>query len=289
VTVGVPHAGETLTLCTTSGLGTLSQDGCRLRSGRKAEVDGVREGLPAADRGVADDLLQVEAVALWVPRLDYVLCPRASACDSKPCKQTPDGCGAEEGIPHCCTDMAVEHAPSLAFPRGVGCGSWGEDNGCVSSGASQPRRLGKRQGSCALYQHKATNVPAVPMHLCTGDIVAGRTPSPPSCQGACTRPDAKFGSATTPIQGGICRSANLHAHKKRAAIRLDGCPLSSVRDVIAPRVAALSAHRRLSEVAGCNCLLANLLCSCRRCYGRTASNPTQLSAGTCRAGRRARP
>ena len=111
----------------------------------------------------------------------------------------------------------------------------------------------------------------------------------PSCQGACTRPNAKFGSATTPIQRGICRIANLHAHKKQAAIRLDGCPLSSVRDVIALRVAALSVHRRLSEVAGCNCLLARLLCSCRRCFGRTASNPTQLSAGTCRAGRRARP
>jgi hypothetical protein len=92
-----------------------------------------------------------------------------------------------------------------------------------------------------------------------------------------------------PYKGGICRSANLRAHKKRAAIRLDGCPLSSVRDVTAPRVAALSAHRRLSEVAGCSCLLANLLCSCRRCFGRAASNPTQLSAGTCRAGRRPRP
>ena len=66
--------------------GYIVQDGCRLRSGRKAEVDGVREGLPAADRGVADDLLQVEAVALWVRRLDYVLCPCASACNDKPCK-----------------------------------------------------------------------------------------------------------------------------------------------------------------------------------------------------------
>ena len=63
--------------------GHIVQDGCRLRSGRKAEVDGVREGLPAADRSVADDLLQVEAVALWVPRFDHVLCPRASACCSK--------------------------------------------------------------------------------------------------------------------------------------------------------------------------------------------------------------
>jgi len=120
--------------------------------------------------------------------------------------------------------MAVEHAPSLAFPRGVGCGSWGEDNGCVSSGASQPRRLGKRQGSCALYWYEATNVPTASMHLCTGDIVAGRTPSPPSCQEACTRPDAKFGSATTPIQGGICRSASLHAHKKTGSHPLGWLP-----------------------------------------------------------------
>jgi hypothetical protein len=158
--------------------------------------------------------------------------------------------------------MAVEHAPSLAFPRGVGCGSWGEDNGCVSSGASQPRRLGKRQGSCALYWYEATNVPAVPMHLCTGDIVAGRTPSPPSCQGACTRPDAKFGSATTPIQGGICRTAGFSGRtvgfSGRTVFQGNSMSLPTCCELSMSRWAWTASDRgRRSAIAGRNCPVAS--------------------------------
>jgi hypothetical protein len=169
---------------------------------------------------------------------------------------------------------------------------WAAEAGERTTVASAPERPSHAGLASAreVAPYTGTKLRMFPQFRCTyAPVTSLPGEHHPSCQGACTRPDAKFGSATTPIQGGICRSANLRAHKKRAAIRLDGCPLSSVRDVTAPRVAALSAHRRLSEVAGCSCLLANLLCSCRRCFGRAASNPTQLSAGTCRAGRRPRP
>lgn len=77
----------------------------------------------------------------------------------------------------------------------------------------------------------------------------------PSCQGACTRPDAKFGSATTPIQGEICRTVGFSG---RTVFQGSSMSLPTCCELSMSRWAWTASDRgRRSAIAGRNCPMAS--------------------------------
>jgi hypothetical protein len=77
----------------------------------------------------------------------------------------------------------------------------------------------------------------------------------PRCQGACTRPDAKFGSATTPIQGGICRTVGFSG---RTVFQGNSMSLPTCCELSMSRWAWTASDRgRRSAIAGRNCPVAS--------------------------------